>query len=375
MPKQSHARVRRRLRRTQSAACAAPLAFARNPAYTPLVARHRFALYDPLLSEEDAAGMCALAARFGRYGLYSQEKAEIEIGEGLAQRHDAVMNFLRTGGRLRRDEPLARLGSRTHYFRESYAYGERVLIEGIQPFLHHAGFVAGAREIHDRPVIEPAIVYANVLLPGQELAMHTDVPEFRGANRVRFPQWLMVVMHHSKLFTAWRMPIVTGVSWFSECGGGGFAFYPDGADGPVEVLPARRNTAVLLDTDSVFHGVDLVDEVVPLPDLSTGMVLVHDGDDRWSVRNGDDVVARYRWNDLRFSISWKAYCFADEAERTAWREHADDLTLDTILGRLTDDLRARGRLGDVRPSDTDLALMLIDEYVRFPRPSEERASA
>ncbi|MCW5891656.1 MAG: hypothetical protein KIT14_14060 [bacterium] len=339
------------------------------------MARHRFALFDPLLSDVDAAGMSTLAARFGRYGLYSQEKAEIEIGDGLAQRHDAVLNFLCTGGRGRRDEPLARLASRTHYFRESYAYGDRVLIPGIEPFLHHEGFVARAREIHDRPVIEPAIVYANVLLPGQELAVHTDVPEFRGANRLRFPQWLMVVMHHSGLFASWRMPIVTGVSWFSACGGGGFAFYPDGAGGAVDILPARPNTAILLDTDSVFHGVDLVEEVVPLPDLHTGMLLVHDGDDRWSVRDGDTVVARYRWNDLRFSVSWKAYCFADEAERTAWREHTDDLTLDTILDRLRADLRARGRLGDERPTDTDLALMLIDEYVRFPAAPPERRSA
>ncbi len=339
------------------------------------VGAHRFALFDPLLSEADAAGMCELAARFGRYGLYSQEKAEVEIGEGLAQRHDAVLNFLKTGGRRQRDEPLARLASRTHYVRESYASGERVLIDGIEPFLHHEGFVERAREIHGRPVIEPAIVYANVLLPGQELAVHTDVPEFRGANRVRFPQWLMVVMHHSGLFTSWRMPIVTGVAWFSACGGGGFAFYPNGADAAVEVLPARPNTAVLIDTDSVFHGVDLVDEVVPLPDLHAGMVLVHDGGDRWSVRDGDDVVATYRWNDIRFSVSWKAYCFADEAERTAWREHADDLSLDTILGRLTDDLRTRGRIGTERPSDTDLALTLIDEYIRFPRPSADRRTA
>ena len=43
-------------------------------------------------------------------------------------------------------------------------------------------------------------MYANLLLPGQELAVHTDVPEFRGANRKVIPQWLLVVMHHSGLF-------------------------------------------------------------------------------------------------------------------------------------------------------------------------------
>src|SRR5262245_5660199 len=217
-----------------------------------------YRLVDPVLAAGGADAMVRLWERYGRYGMYSQEAAEVEIGEGLVQRHAAVQNFLRTGGRHRREEPLPLLAARTNYFRETYAYGDRIVVDGIEPFLRHDGFVAAARAIHGRPVVEPAIVYANVLVPGQELAVHTDVPEFRGANRTRFPQWLMVVMHHSGLFAAWRMPIVTAVSWFSECRGGEFVFYPDGADGAAVTLPAKRNTAVVLDTDTVFHGVDPV---------------------------------------------------------------------------------------------------------------------
>lgn len=327
---------------------------------------HHYQLFDPLLAADQCDAVVRLCERFGSYGMYSQEASQSEIGEGLAQRHDAVMNFIRSGGRLGRHEPLAVLAARTNYFREEYAYGEQVRFAGIEPFLHHQGFVAAARAVHGRPVVEPAIVYANILVPGQELAVHTDVPEFRGANRKRFPQWLLVVMHHSRLFDAWRMPIVTGVAWFSECGGGEFVFYPDGAGGPPATLPAKRNTAILLDTDSVFHGVDRVACAGDMAPLRPGMRLVSDGDGRWSVRDGDAVVARYRWDDLRFSVSWKAYCFTDQAERDAWRSHSDDLALDPILDRLVDDLRARGRLTGDRPAPTDLALQLIDEYIQFP---------
>ena len=82
--------------------------------------------------------------------------------------------------------------------------------------------------------------------------------------------------------------------------------------------------------------------------------------------DGDAVVAWYAWDDLRFSISWKAYCFADDAERSAWQEHSDDLQLEVILERLVADLRTRGRLSGERPSSTDLALLIIDEYIKFP---------
>jgi hypothetical protein len=130
-------------------------------------------------------------------------------------------------------------------------------------------------------------------------------------------------------------------------------------------LPARRNSAVLLDTDSVFHGVDRV--AGDLAPLKPGMTLHADGGRRWSVRDADDhALVSYDWDQLRFSVSWKAYCFADDAERTAWRTHGDDLALEPILDRLVDDLRARGRLTGKRPPLTDLALLLIEEYVRFP---------
>ena len=127
----------------------------------------------------------------------------------------------------------------------------------------------------------------------------------------------------------------------------------------------RQYTAILLDTDTVFHGVDRVGSDAPLAPLQPGMQLVCDGPGRWSLRQDDAVVASYAWDELRFSISWKAYCFADAAERRAWAEHSDDLALDTILDRLVADLRARGRL-TTRPDPTDLALLLIDEYIKFP---------
>ena len=324
-----------------------------------------YRIFDPLLPRAQAERMLRLCERFGAYGMYSQEASEAEIGQGLFQRHDAVMNFLKTGGRFGRHDTIASLGARTNYFRESYAYGDEVRIDGIEPFLRYEGFVEAARAIHGRPVVEPAIVYANLLVPGQELAVHTDVPEFRGANRKLYPQWLMVVMHHSGLFDEYRMPIATAVGWFNDCHGGEFAFYPQGRDGPAATIPARANTGIILDTDSVFHGVDPVDSDSPVPALRPGMQLRWDHG-RWLVHDGDAVVAGYGWDEMRFSISWKAYCFTDAEERRAWRDHREDLVLERILDRLVEDLRARGRLEGERPDPTSLALILIDEYVKFP---------
>lgn len=336
--------------------------------YAGGVSRHHVHL-DPLFDDAYAERVLRLAEQHGRYGMYARKTIQEGFGAGLAQRHDAGMNFLTTGGRLGRMAPAHELLARTNYFRETYAYRDDVRLPGIEPFMDHPPLIEAARAVFDRPIVEPAIVYANILVPGQELAVHTDVAEFRGINRTRDPEWLTVVMHHSGLFDRWRMPIATAVSYFSACDGGDFAFYPDGPEGDVALLPVRRNTAVVLDTDSVFHGVDPVGGDHPLPALEPGMELRFVGDGTWEVGPEGATLTTYRWEELRFSVSWKAYCFADEAEQRAAHDHGDDLSRERVLTTLIEDLRARGRIEGDAPEGNDLAMLLMREYVRFPPPA------
>ena len=322
---------------------------------------------DPLLDATDAGAVIALCTEFGRYRTYGElEPIEIPEGPGLVQRHDSVRNFLTTGGLRGAEEAVGTLASRTSYFREEYAYGGELLTEGIAPFLYSERLAEAARAVHGRPVIEPQIAYANLMVPGQELAVHTDVPEFRGVSRKTVPQWLLVVMHHSGLFDEWRLHIATGIAWFSDLDGGELAYWPDGPDAPLVRHSILTNTALVLDTDSVFHGVDRVAPVDAdaMPRIGAGCGLRAEGD-RWVLRGpADDVLADYDWSELRLSVSWKAYCFASDAERDIWRGHADDLSLDTILETLRADVSARRGI-DV-PRNADLGLTLIDEYIRFP---------
>ncbi|HSO96980.1 MAG TPA: hypothetical protein VLV81_13185 [Acidimicrobiia bacterium] len=326
---------------------------------------------DPLFDEAGAAAVLDLCTRHGSYRTYAaREHIDTELGRGLAQRHDSMRNFLRLADERDRGESTRVLTARTSYFREEYAYDGTPLVPGIEPFLGHAGLADAARAVHGRPIVAPSIAYANLLVPGQELAVHTDVPEFRGANRKSVPQWLLVVMHHSGLFDEWRLPIATGIAWFQRSEGGALLYWPDGPIAPGRTHPIRPNTALVLDTDSVFHGVASVGSVATedLPPIATGVTLTAAGADTWSLRDATGAeLATYAWDELRFSVSWKAYCLRDEAERHAWQHHTDDLDYDTIVGRLLEDLRARGRVSGEVDQDRTLGLRLIDEYIRFPR--------
>jgi hypothetical protein len=326
----------------------------------------RYEILDPLLGAAGADAMLRLCERFGRYGSYAEDATnQVEIAPGLPQRFDAAINFVKTGGRFGRKEAPAVLAARTNYFRETYAYDDEAT-PGIEPFMHHPGLIEAAKKVHDCTVVVPNIVYANLLVPGQELAVHTDVPEFRGANRKLYPQWLMVVMLHSGLFAKWRRRIATGISYFGGARGGALAFYPDGRAGAPRMLAARHDTAIVLDTDTVFHGVDRVEETQPLPALRPGLHLVWEGDG-WRVGPEDAPLARYRKDEVRFSVSWKAYCYRDEAERRLVDEHRDDLSLDQILEALRTDLRHRG--AEIPSDETELARLLIDTHIHFPAPA------
>ncbi len=330
-------------------------------------------LFDPLFTGGFADRMVRLCEKLGTYGMYGREPIQEGLGKGLAQRHDAAVNFVNTGGRFGRKEPREKLAARTNYFRETYAYDREVRVPGIEAFTYHEGFIETSKKLHDATVIQPSIVYANILTPGQELAVHTDVPEFRGANRTKDPEWLLVVMHHSRLFDHWRMKIATGIAYFHHCRGGELAYYPEGAEGAPRTLEVKHNTAALLDTDSTFHGVDRVEEDGrPFPPFRPGMQLRFEGNDSWAAGWPDqEPLARYKWGEIRFSVSWKAYCYADERERRTVEEHTDDLDRGMIMDRLLAELRRRDRIGAGPPDEELLPLTLIDEYIHFPPPQPE----
>jgi hypothetical protein len=245
------------------------------------------------------------------------------------------------------------LRARTSYFREEYAHGDELLAQGIDRTLHNESLIQAARLIYGKPVVVPYIAYGNLLVPGQELGLHTDVPAFRGADRTRLPLWLLVVMRHSQLFERWRIPIATAVCFVGDCGGGEFACYPDGPDGRCLQVGAESGSVVVFDADTIFHGVDRVigDDSGIKSVGRDRMRLSSLGARTWKLETRAGEMSprefTYRSDELRFSVSWKAYCFLDA---------------------LVTEMCERGAIAskDHRLSDTELGIRMVDTFVRFP---------
>jgi hypothetical protein len=69
---------------------------------------------DPLLSVDEAEEIVRIWHQFGPYGLYSNEGFPTAFAPELAQRYDATVNFIRSGGRFgRTGESPSMLAART----------------------------------------------------------------------------------------------------------------------------------------------------------------------------------------------------------------------------------------------------------------------
>ncbi|MFW2390058.1 MAG: hypothetical protein ACN4G0_17105 [Polyangiales bacterium] len=243
------------------------------------------------------------------------------------------------GKRGRRDRPMFI----APWFRGDWAY-ETPLVDGVEVFLDHEAFCRAAEQIYDSALVVPQIVYANLNPPIARVDPgHVDIPTFRGIDRSRYPVWLLATMLKSGLFERWYVPSVTAVSWYYEGEGGGFTYWPDGLDAPPICRPCISNSAVVGDNDYMFHRVEAVgpDERTLPKGLTLESQLCWVGD-AWEVVEQGEVRARYAFEDVRVSVSWKAQVFTDTEQRALFQNHRDDLTLEQVVETFVEDLATKG---------------------------------
>jgi hypothetical protein len=131
----------------------------------------------------------------------------------------------------------------------------------------------------------------------------------------------------------------------------------------------------MTDVDSIVHGVGLVgDADAPSPPITPGSYLVWSGRRFELTGPSGATLAAYDWSQLRLSVSWKAYCFRDEADRRRLLENAPDISPEWVVGRFVQDLVEHGLIGSRMPRDRDLAALIIDRYIRFPPHAPEPAA-
>jgi hypothetical protein len=66
------------------------------------------------------------------------------------------------------------------------------------------------------------------------------------------------------------------------------------------------------------------------------------GRDRWQVRAGEKIIARYATDELRFLVHWSAEVFEDFTELKKNMDGSDNLTHERVFDTLIKDVRSKG---------------------------------
>jgi len=244
----------------------------------------------------------------------------------------------------------------TPTFRGYYAEHSACLYPEIDDCFFNSQFLEYARSYWNAKYAKPQRMLFNINGPCANLDPgHLDTPSFRGIRFENSPTWLCSVMGKSGLFRDYLIKMAQVITWFSNCPTSGFTYWPDGPlRTPRRVSPPIYNRGVLVQNEMMVHRGEANGSV----DLQrpTGLTLdsVFSCDPgqpgRWLVRAGEQVIARYRTEDLRFLVHWSAEVFEDLAELKKNMDGTDDLTHERVFDMLIHDVRSRG-IRIAAPSD------------------------
>jgi hypothetical protein len=274
----------------------------------------------------------------------------------LCGRLDASLDeaVLKAGG-------AAQPGEETTRWSVTTSYGETfraIVLDGEQPDdMVPPDLAAAARRITGLDEVVMFRAQANAMLPGQGLGRHTDIPEFLGARRWSFPDWLLVAMLHSGLYDDRQVRVASAVVWPTTTNGGALRIF----DRPNRSLLADHEpvagAAVICDSTRLPHEVATIpgDEVEAGPGDE-----IRRAPDGWEMRRADGSVRRLAPDQVRVSFVVKLGCFADRAARE--RHFAGDerpLDQDAVIAELTERLPGAPQPGPA------LHQQLVDHFVSY----------
>jgi len=238
----------------------------------------------------------------------------------------------------------------TPTFRGFLANGGVCLYPEAEPIFYERRFIAWAREFWSAQYCQPGKLLFNVNGPAWNRDPgHLDSPRFRGMGLVNTPTWLLSLMGKSGLFHAWSIKLAEVICWFQrDAEDGGFSYWPDGPlAAPKRLAPPLWNRGVVTHNTAMYHRGESNGPAHQRDNpRGLGFDSTFSGDpddpDRWRVRTGEDVIARYATDELRLLVHWDAELYTDLADLKKHVDHLDDLTPDRAFDVFIADMRAKG---------------------------------
>lgn len=306
----------------------------------------------------------------------------------LPQRIDVGKQFIITGGpdglREGRDSMVSRVSSFGRYMMGEHDIEKYPVVKSL---FESDSFQNAAKKIcpAHKQILDPFQFNFIIQVPGQTVALHLDAPWFWGATRFQYPQWLLVAMVFSNLFSERFVDQVQIVGYLHDRvyrseDGGDFIFYASN-DPQYSSVPSIPLSGLSVDGSKTVHAANTYRPSDSFPILSKDKdsILTYMGNDSWSLMVDGESLKDYSSSDLRISIVYRARCFETKQDvvnyRLLARNNEAALQLEDILHTFKLDLVKRGKLSGINQSMSklDLAKLIMDTYIQYPLPSWKTA--
>lgn len=297
----------------------------------------------------------------------------------LPQRIDVGRHFVLTGGpdgvRESYEKLIARALSFGRYMTDLSNYPV------VENLFGSDGFQNAAKQVCpvEKPYLDPFQFNFIIQVPGQTVALHLDAPYFWGATRKNIPQWLLVVMVFSGLFTDRFIDQVQVVGylheWSTEGVGGDFIYYNGRTSELLSPKPLAGNS---VDGSKTIHAALIYHPEVAAPAITKDdeASLKYIGNETWNIVVNGAVLRQYASKDLRISIVYRARCFGSSEEAARFRAPQDLLSVEEVLDALTKDMLAKNKVTETRLEKLDrveLGILMMETYIKYPFPSLSQA--
>ncbi|MET0698055.1 MAG: hypothetical protein ABWY93_00190 [Mycobacterium sp.] len=241
----------------------------------------------------------------------------------------------------------------TPTFRGYLANYGTVLYPELHDVFYNESFLSHAKSYWNAQYAKPELMLFNINGPcANRDPGHLDSPSFRGVRHENAPTWLCSVMGKSGLFADYLIKMAQVITWFSHDENSGFTYWPEGPlRAPGRLLPPVYNRGVVVQNEMMMHRGEAngpLDQQMPAG-LAFDTVFTGDPQnrDQWLLKNDEQVIARHHTADLRFLVHWSAEVFADFDELKKNMDGSDDLTIDTAIDMLVDNLAKAGTKLDI----------------------------
>jgi hypothetical protein len=303
----------------------------------------------------------------------------------LSSRVDVGNHFISSGGFEGRMESYDKLVTRMVSFHKKYldldnfkAFSENKDLNGQLQDLCYSNYESGKVEDKSKIVVDLYQFDLVLLLAGQEIPMHLDVPYFFGADRTTIPQWLLVVMKQSGLFDDLVIPDIKGVAWLTKHDfyNGGHAYlypYKNDKNKPI-LLKTRFNEALMFDGTQLIHGSSrFKPEYTPLFFNQANYyysMKYNTESNTWHVYDSENAfVASYTYDDIQISAVWRMHCFKDTNEKDKFYGQSTENTrsIEKIAKVFKTALKQRNLLPSEDIKYLDLWTIALKEYINYPK--------